>query len=241
MDYAQRISSLVLSLRKKHKINVRQPLQKVILPVLDETFIEQLDAVKDLIKSEVNVKEIEYLTDASGLLKKRIKPNFKTLGKRLGPHMKAAQEIINNLSQADINAIEKNKEYILEVGGTSFDLNLEDFEIAAEDIPGWLVANDGPLTVALDITLTPALVAEGMARELVNRIQNIRKTRDFNVTDRIQIDLEKHPAVEEAVAQFGQYIKDEVLAVRLDLVAGVEGEVLDLPEEVTVKVRVELA
>ena len=241
MDYAQRISSLVLSLRKKHKINVRQPLQKVILPVLDETFIEQLDAVKDLIKSEVNVKEIEYLTDASGLLKKRIKPNFKTLGKRLGPHMKAAQEIINNLSQADINAIEKNKEYTLEVGGTSFDLNLEDFEIAAEDIPGWLVANDGPLTVALDITLTPALVAEGMARELVNRIQNIRKTRDFNVTDRIQIDLEKHPAVEEAVAQFGQYIKDEVLAVRLDLVEGVEGEVLDLPEEVVVKVRVELA
>jgi isoleucyl-tRNA synthetase len=241
MDYAQRISSLVLSLRKKHKINVRQPLQKVILPVLDEAFTEQLDAVKDLIKSEVNVKEIEYLTDASGLLKKRIKPNFKTLGKRLGPHMKAAQEIINNLSQADINAIEKNKEYILEVGGTSFDLNLEDFEIAAEDIPGWLVANDGPLTVALDITLTPALVAEGMARELVNRIQNIRKTRDFNVTDRIQIDLEKHPAVEEAVAQFGQYIKDEVLAVRLDLVEGVEGEVLDLPEEVVVKVRVELA
>lgn len=241
MDYAQRISSLVLSLRKKHKINVRQPLQKVILPVLDEAFTEQLDAVKDLIKSEVNVKEIEYLTDASGLLKKRIKPNFKTLGKRLGPHMKAAQEIINNLSQADINAIEKNKEYTLEVGGTSFELNLEDFEIAAEDIPGWLVANDGPLTVALDITLTPALVAEGMARELVNRIQNIRKTRDFNVTDRIQIDLEKHPAVEEAVAQFGQYIKDEVLAVRLDLVEGVEGEVLDLPEEVVVKVRVELA
>lgn len=242
MDYAQRISSLVLSLRKKEKIRVRQPLQKVLLPVLNEDFIELVDGVKALIESEVNVKEVEYLTDDSGLLKKRIKPNFKTLGKRLGPHMKAAQEIIGQLSQAEISAIEKTNEYILNVNGSSFDLNLEDFEIAAEDIPGWLVASDGLLTVALDITLTPELEAEGMARELVNRIQNIRKTRDFNVTDRIQIDLEKHPAVEVAVAQFGQYICDEVLAVRLDLLEGVtDGEVLDLPDEVNVKVRVELA
>ncbi len=242
MDYAQRISSLVLSLRKKEKIRVRQPLQKVILPVLDEKFIELVDGVKDLIQTEVNVKEIEYLTDASGLLKKRIKPNFKTLGKRLGPHMKAAQEIINNLSQEEINAIEKSKGYTLNVGDTSFDLNLEDFEIAAEDIPGWLVANDGPLTVALDITLNEELLAEGMARELVNRIQNIRKTRDFNVTDRIVVDLESHPAVTEAVNKYRQYISDEVLASRLDLQAAlIEGEVLDLPEEVNVKVRVELA
>jgi isoleucyl-tRNA synthetase len=242
MDYAQRISSLVLSLRKKEKIRVRQPLQKVILPVLDEKFIELVDGVKDLIQTEVNVKEIEYLTDASGLLKKRIKPNFKTLGKRLGPHMKAAQEIINNLSQEEINAIEKSKGYTLNVGDTSFDLNLEDFEIAAEDIPGWLVANDGPLTVALDITLNEELLAEGMARELVNRIQNIRKTRDFNVTDRIVVDLESHPAVTEAVNKYRQYISDEVLASRLDLQAALnEGEVLDLPEEVNVKVKVELA
>jgi isoleucyl-tRNA synthetase len=242
MDYAQRISSLVLSLRKKEKIRVRQPLQKVILPVLDEKFIELVDGVKDLIQTEVNVKEIEYLTDASGLLKKRIKPNFKTLGKRLGPHMKAAQEIINNLSQEEINAIEKSKGYTLKVGDTSFDLNLEDFEIAAEDIPGWLVANDGPLTVALDISLNEELLAEGMARELVNRIQNIRKTRDFNVTDRIVVDLESHPAVTEAVNKYRQYISDEVLASRLDLQAALnEGEVLDLPEEVNVKVRVELA
>jgi isoleucyl-tRNA synthetase len=240
MDYAQRISSLVLSLRKKEKIRVRQPLQKILLPVLDGGFIAQVDGVKDLIMAEVNVKEIEYVTDTDGLIKKKIKPNFKTLGKRLGKHMKAAGDLIAALNQADISTIEKNNSYRLEVDGEVFELTLEDFEISAEDIPGWQVANDGPLTVALDITLTPALEAEGMARELVNRIQNIRKNRDFNVTDRIQIDLENHPAVQVAVQQYGSYIKDEVLATRLDLREVVDkGELLELLDEVSLQILVQ--
>jgi len=240
MDYAQRISSLVLSLRKKEKIRVRQPLQKILLPVLDGGFIAQVDGVKDLIMAEVNVKEIAYVTDTDGLIKKKIKPNFKTLGKRLGKHMKAAGDLIAALNQADISTIEKNNSYRLEVDGEVFDLTLEDFEISAEDIPGWQVANDGPLTVALDITLTPALEAEGMARELVNRIQNIRKNRDFNVTDRIQIDLENHPAVQVAVQQYGNYIKDEVLATRLDLREVVDnGELLELLDEVSLQILVQ--
>jgi isoleucyl-tRNA synthetase len=240
MDYAQRISSLVLSLRKKEKIRVRQPLQKILLPVLDGGFIAQVDGVKDLIMAEVNVKEIEYVTDTDGLIKKKIKPNFKTLGKRLGKHMKAAGDLIATLNQADISTIEKNNSYRLEVDGEVFELTLEDFEISAEDIPGWQVANDGPLTVALDITLTPELEAEGMARELVNRIQNIRKNRDFNVTDRIQIDLENHPAVQVAVQQYGSYIKDEVLATRLDLREVVDkGELLELLDEVSLQILVQ--
>ncbi len=240
MDYAQRISSLVLSLRKKEKIRVRQPLQKILLPVLDGGFIAQVDGVKDLIMAEVNVKEIEYVTDTDGLIKKKIKPNFKTLGKRLGKHMKAAGDLIAALQQADISTIEKNNSYRLEVEDEVFELALEDFEISAEDIPGWQVANDGPLTVALDITLTPELEAEGMARELVNRIQNIRKNRDFNVTDRIQIDLENHPAVQVAVQQYGNYIKDEVLATRLDLREVVDnGELLELLDEVSLQILVQ--
>lgn len=240
MDYAQRISSLVLSLRKKEKIRVRQPLQKILLPVLDEGFIAQVDGVKDLIMAEVNVKEIAYVTDTDGLIKKKIKPNFKTLGRRLGKHMKAAGDLIAGLQQSDINAIEKNNYYRLEVDAEVFELTLEDFEISAEDIPGWQVANDGPLTVALDITLTPELEAEGMARELVNRIQNIRKNRDFNVTDRIQIDLENHPVVQAAVNQYGNYIKDEVLATRLDLREVIDkGELLELLDEVSLQILVQ--
>jgi isoleucyl-tRNA synthetase len=240
MDYAQRISSLVLSLRKKEKIRVRQPLQKILLPVLDEGFITQVDGVKDLILAEVNVKEIVYVTDTDGLIKKKIKPNFKTLGKRLGKHMKAAGDIIAALNQNDISEIEKTNHYQQVIEGDVFELTVEDFEISAEDIPGWQVANDGPLTVALDITLNENLVAEGIARELVNRIQNIRKNRDFNVTDRIQIDLEAHPAVQAAVNQYGSYIKDEVLATRLDLLAVVEkGELLELLDEVSLQILVQ--
>jgi isoleucyl-tRNA synthetase len=210
------------------------------LPVLDGGFIAQVDGVKDLIMAEVNVKEIAYVTDTDGLIKKKIKPNFKTLGKRLGKHMKAAGDLIAALQQADISTIEKNNSYRLEVEEEVFELTLEDFEISAEDIPGWQVANDGPLTVALDITLTAELEAEGMARELVNRIQNIRKNRDFNVTDRIQIDLENHPAVQVAVQKYGNYIKDEVLATRLDLRDVVDkGELLELLDEVSLQILVQ--
>ena len=242
MDYAQRICSLVLSLRKKENLRVRQPLQKVMLPVLDTKFMAQVEGVKDLILSEVNVKEIEYLTEESGVIKKSIKANFKTLGRRLGKNMKAAVQAINKFTEADIANLEKTGKYDLDVDGTNYELTLEDFEIKAEDVPGLLVANDGALTVALDTNLDDALLAEGMARELVNRIQNIRKNADFNVTDRIKVQLEKQAAVENAVAQFGAYIQEEVLADELTLVDGLSsGEEMELPGEVTAWVEVELS
>ena len=242
MDYAQRISSLVLSLRRRENHRVRQPLQKILLPILDEGFRAQVEGVKDLILSEVNVKEIEYITDASGIIKKRIKPNFKTLGKRLGKNMKAASQAINGFNQDDIAAIEKAGGYQLNVDGEVFDLTMEDFEISTEDIPGWLVANDGTLTVALDVTLTEDLLDEGIARELVNRIQNIRKNKDFNVTDKIVIVLEKHDAINSAIEKYGDYICNEVLATRLDLSNDIkEGDSIELTDEITLKIQVKLA
>ncbi len=240
MDYAQRISSLVLSLRKKENIRVRQPLQKILLPVLDEAFQQQVEGVRDLILSEVNVKEIEYVTDTTGIIKKGIKPNFKTLGRRLGKNMKAVAEIINDFSQEDIANIEKTGSYLLKLNGETFDLTLEDFEISTEDIPGWLVANDGPLTVALDVTITDELLAEGTARELVNRIQNIRKNKDFNVTDKIVVTLQNHKAITSAVETFSDYICNETLAVDLKLAETVNGETIDLSDEVSLGIKVEL-
>jgi isoleucyl-tRNA synthetase len=240
MDYAQRISSLVLSLRRKEKIRVRQPLPKILLPILDESFRDQVEEVKDLILSEVNVKEIEYITDASGIIKKRIKPNFKTLGKRLGKHMKTASQTIGTFTQADIATIEKSGVYLLQANGENFELTLEDFEITTEDIPGWLVANDGALTVALDVTLTDALLAEGTAKELVKHIQNLRKSKDFNVTDKIVVTLEKHESINDAVALFGDYICNEVLATKLDLLEINEGDAIDLTEDIQLKIQVRL-
>jgi len=240
MDYAQRISSLVLSLRKKEKMRVRQPLKKILLPVLDEEFKEQVEGVKDLVLAEVNIKEIEYVTDTSGILKKKIKPNFKTLGRRLGKNMKAAAKIIGEMGQEDIAQIEKTDHYSLSVNGDTYELTADDFEITTEDIPGWQVANDGPLTVALDVTITDDLLAEGMARELVNRIQNIRKNKDFNVTDNINIQLERHEEVVPAVEEFGDYIKMETLAKKLELVDKLpDGEELELPEDLKVNIKVE--
>ena len=240
MGYAQRISSLVLSLRKKENVRVRQPLQKILLPVLDDEFRNQVDGVKNLILSEVNVKEIEYITDTTGIIKKGIKPNFKTLGRRLGKHMKAASQAIAGFSQENIATLEKMGTYQLVVEGQSYDLTLEDFEISTQDIPGWLVANDGSLTVALDVTLTDVLLAEGTARELVNRIQNIRKNKDFNVTDKIVVTLEDHEAIHSAVETFGDYICNETLAVHLNLSPGVNGETVELNNDVQLGIQVEL-
>ena len=239
MSYAQRISSLVLRLRKKEDLRVRQPLQKIMLPILDAGFQAQVEGVKDLILAEVNVKEIEYLDADSNVISKKIKPNFKTLGRRLGKNMKAASQAIAGFSQEDIAALEASGAYTLTVGDDRYELTLEDFEISAEDIPGLLVANDGALTVALDITLTDDLLAEGMARELVNRIQNIRKDKDFNVTDRISVKLQKDAAVEKAVADFGEYIREEVLAEELVLAEIVEGEEIELPGDVKLSIEVE--
>ena len=241
MDYAQRISSLVLSLRKKSKNRVRQPLQRILLPVLDDSFRQQVEGVKDLILSEVNVKEIEYLDDASGFLKKKVKPNFKTLGRRLGKNMKAGAAAINGFTQEDIAALEKSGSYTLNLEGESYDLTMEDFEIVTEDIPGWQVASDGDLTVALDVTITDILKAEGMARELVNRIQNIRKDRDFNITDRIKVILQNHEALAGALAHFKDYICGEVLCDEFVIVDSLpEGELVELVDGVETSVVVEV-
>lgn len=218
MDYAQRLASLVLSLRKREKVRVRQPLQKMLIPILDSAFQTQIDKVKELILSEVNVKELEYVTDTSGMVKKRIKPNFKTLGKKLGGNMKAAQTLIEAFTQEQINQLEKTGVTMLQIAEATYELPAEDFSITSEDIEGWLVANDGALTVALDMTLTPMLEAEGTARELVNRIQNLRKDKDFDVTDRITLTLEKHDVLNQALAHFKDYICNEVLATSLELV-----------------------
>lgn len=239
MDYAQRISSLVLSLRKKEKIRVRQPLQKILLPVLDAGFQEQVEAVKDLILAEVNVKEIEYITDTDGVIKKKIKPNFKTLGRKLGKNMKAASQIIGALDQTDIAEIESSNKYELNVGDEKFDLTLEDFEIVSEDIPGWQVANDKNLTVALDVTITPALAAEGLAREIVNRVQNLRKDSDFNVTDRINISIRKSDMMQKVVEEHGDYIKSETLADNIFLVDELTGDQIDLADGISTVIKVE--
>ena len=239
MDYAQRISSLVLSLRKKERINVRQPLQKILLPVLDASFQRQVQEVEDLILAEVNVKEIEYITNTTGIIKKKIKPNFKTLGRRLGKQMKAASQLINGLNQEQIAQIEKDKVFSLVLEDQTFELTLEDFEISTEDIPGWQVANDGPLTVALDITLTDLLKAEGMARELVNRIQNLRKDKDFNVVDRIDIQLQEDDSIAEAIKHFGNYIKEETLGESLVVKVAIQGgDEIELPDGVKLNIAI---
>jgi isoleucyl-tRNA synthetase len=241
MDYAQRISSLVLSLRKKEKIRVRQPLQKILLPILDEKFELQVRAVEDLILHEVNVKEIEYIKDASGVIKKKIKPNFKTLGRMLGKHMKTAAAIISKFTQEDIAAIETSGVYKLEIEDNSFDLQLSDFEISAEEIPGWQVAQDGDITVALDISIDDNLKAEGMARELINRIQNLRREMDFEVTDRIKIKIEENQEIQSAIDQFQDYIKTEVLAQSIDMAPNPEAssQSIELPGEIKLLISLE--
>ncbi len=239
MDYAQNISSLVLSLRKKDDLRVRQPLQKILLPILDESFKDQVDAVKDLILQEVNVKEIEYITDTSGILKKGIKPNFKTLGRKLGKDMKAGKDAIEALGQADIAQLEKTNSYQLVVGKATYDLTLDDFVITSEDIEGWSVASNKGITVALDVNLSDTLRAEGIARELVNRIQNIRKSKDFDVVDKIKVTIQNHEMVSAAVSDFGDYIANEVLASSVVLADTVDGEMVELVDEVSVVIGVE--
>lgn len=242
MEYAQNICSLILSLRKKEQIRVRQPLQKILLPVIDESFISQVDAVKDLILSELNIKEIEYLNDDSGVIKKSIKPNFKTLGKKLGKNMKAAAELIADFNQEEIAKFEKTGEINLEVDGVNYLLEGEDLVVNSEDIPGWLVASDKGITVALDITITESLKAEGIARELVNRIQNIRKSKDLNVTDNIHVNVTLTNSTAKAVAEFADYIKSETLALNLLTVENLQvGDEVELIEEEKIFIEVTLA
>ncbi len=215
---AQTVSSLVLSLRKKEMIKVRQPLQKVMIPVLDADFKAQMEAVSDLVKAEVNVKEIELLEDASGILVKQIKPNFKTLGPRFGKDMGLISKEIQNLNQEQINEIDRNGEVTLDISGKSITLASQDVEITSQDIPGWLVANDKGITVALDITISEELKQEGIARELVNRIQNIRKDSGFEVTDKIKVTIGRNGELEQAVQNNESYIMSETLTEQLNFV-----------------------
>ena len=215
MNKAQTVSSLVLSLRKKEMIKVRQPLQKVMIPILNEDFKQEIKAISDLIKAEVNVKEIELLDDASGVLVKQIKPNFKALGPRFGKDMGLISKKIHDLSAEQINELDRNGLLVIDLSGKSITLTKEDVEISSQDIEGWLVANSGNITVALDITLTPELKNEGNARELVNRIQNLRKDSGFEVTDKIIVHLQKNLALEEAVKANESYIKSETLTNEL--------------------------
>ncbi|MEK7254565.1 MAG: class I tRNA ligase family protein, partial [Bacteroidota bacterium] len=247
MDYAQRICSLALSIRKKERLRVRLPLQKILLPVLDERFIVEVEGVKDLILSEINAKHLEYITDASGMLKKQAKANFaaknaegKTLGARLGKDMKVVAEKIAAFNNEEINALEKAGKVQVEANSNLHEITPEDLIITTEDLPGWKTATDGELMVALDVTMTDSLLAEGVARDLVNRIQNIRKDKDFNVTDRIAVKIERHPAVLAAVENFSDYIKGETLANSLHLAEAVDGEQVELSEDLMVGIEVNL-
>ncbi|MCO4820504.1 MAG: isoleucine--tRNA ligase [Flavobacteriaceae bacterium] len=218
MEAAQTISSLVLSLRAKEKIKVRQPLQKIMIPVDSEEQKEEILAVADLIKHEVNIKEIELLDDASDILVKQIKPNFKVLGPRFGKDMKAISGAINTFTSEDIKKIEQSGNIDVEINGKSITLGLTEVEITSQDIEGWLVANEGALTVALDVTISEDLRKEGIARELVNRIQNLRKDSGFEVTDRIDVCIQKDENVMEAVATNLEYIKAETLTQELEII-----------------------
>lgn len=239
MQLAQDVSSLVLSIRKKVNIKVRQPLQKILIPVLDERVKHQLEKVEDIILSEVNVKAIEYLIDTDGFIKKKIKPDFKALGKRLGGKMKAAAAVISSLDQHQISELEKNKTLNINVDGEAIAVDIADVEIIAEDIPGWSVANKDNITVALDITITPTLQDEGNARELINRIQKIRKDSGLDLTDRIAVHIEEFEALKPAIINFNDYIRAEILADSIDLVPAVTGNGIAIEvNDVTLKVLI---
>ncbi|WGD36003.1 isoleucine--tRNA ligase [Olleya sp. YS] len=218
MENAQTISSLVLSLRAKEKIKVRQPLQKIMIPVDSAQFKEEIKAVENLIKSEVNIKEIELMEDASDILVKQIKPNFKTLGPRFGKDMKVIAAAINKMGAEDIKIVEQKGEIDVDCNGKIITLHLEDVEITSQDIEGWLVANEGNITVALDVTISEALKEEGIARELVNRIQNLRKDSGFEVTDRITVQLQEDKYITQAVKSNIDYIKAETLTDNLEII-----------------------
>jgi isoleucyl-tRNA synthetase len=217
MQMAQKFSSMVLSLRKRSSIRVRQPLNKIMIPVLDKKFEKQLKAIENLILSEVNVKELEYLSETTGILVKNIKPNFKTLGPKYGKMMKHIAATVNAFTQDDIARIEEYEKYMLDIEGQDIEILLTDVDIITQDIPGWLIANMGNLTVALDVTLSPELEEEGIARDLVNRIQNLRKDKGFEVTDKIRIRIEKNNKISNAIKHNYDYICSETLADTLEL------------------------
>ena len=222
MQKAQIVSSLTLSLRAKEKIKVRQPLQRIMIPVLNDADRSEIEAVADLIKSEVNVKDIELISDDSGILVKQIKPNFKVLGPRFGKDMKLIASKINSLEAGDIAKIEQEGQLTVEINGENTILQASDVEITSQDIEGWLVASNAGVTVALDVTISEDLKKEGVARELVNRIQNLRKDSGFEVTDRIHVTLQEEPTISQTVASNAAYIKAETLADSLEVVSSID-------------------
>jgi isoleucyl-tRNA synthetase len=218
MQKAQRISSMVLSLRKKEKIRVRQPLRRIMIPVLDKNARKDIEAVSDLIASEVNVKEVKLIDDTTGIIVKKVKPNFKVLGPKFGKDMRFVTAALQALTNEDIAKFEREGSLQIDVNGRPEILNLDDVEIMSQDIEGWLVANQGNLTVALDVNITDDLKSEGIARELVNRVQNLRKESGLEVTDRIRLSLLKDGIIESAVEKNADYIKNETLTRDLLLV-----------------------
>ena len=240
MDIAQKVSSMILGLRRKVSIKVRQPLARIMVPVPDEYFKAKFEAVKDLILAEVNVKEVEYIDDTASVLVKKIKPNFKTLGPRYGKLMKDISNAISAFTPQDIVEFENTGNHQVNINGHEIILTTEDVEIISEDIPGWQVANDGKLTVALDITVSDDLRYEGIAREFVNRIQNIRKETGFDVTDKITVKIEDHEFVSEAVKRHAAYIGSQTLATAVTLVKSVKGDNVREVEIDEVNIRIEV-
>ena len=218
MELAQTISSMVLSIRKKTGLRVRQPLNRILVPLLNDHFREQIDAVKNLILSEVNVKQLEYITDTSKVLIKKVKPDFKKLGPRYGKLMKQLTPLLTGLTREEIGRLEREGKLLLTIDGQEVEIQPGDVEILSEDIPGWQISVSGNLTVALDITVTPELLEEGIAREVINRIQNLRKESGFEVTDKIHVRLLSHPGIDQAIRNNMSYISSETLAQSFEIV-----------------------
>jgi isoleucyl-tRNA synthetase len=237
MEYAQKISSLVLSLRKKENIKVRQPLQKILIPVVDPTIKEEIIHVKELILAEVNVKELEFME----AIDKSIKPNFKTLGKKVGSKMKALSELILQMPQIEIEKIEEKGSTLIILEGESIEILRDDVEIISKEISGYKVANEGKITVALDINVTEHLREEGIARELVSKLQGLRKELDFNLIDKISVKIVDNNYFKSAINQFKTYICSEILATDISLVAELSDASEILVDEISIKVTIEKA
>jgi isoleucyl-tRNA synthetase len=242
MDIAQKVSSMVLSLRRKVNIKVRQPLNKILIPLLDKDLEDNVEAVKSLILNEVNIKDIEYITDTTGILVKKIKPDFKKLGPKYGKMVKSIANTMAKFEQDDIAKLEQEGSYTMDIDGQKAEITIDDVEITSEDIPGWLVANEGNLTIALDINITDELKNEGIARELVNRIQNIRKEQGFEVTDKIKIQIESDITINKAIDSYRDYISSQTLANNIELVEKVKennSTFVELSDEIATNIKVE--
>ena len=238
MHIAQLASSMVLSLRKKVNIKVRQPLNKIMIPILTPEFKGHIEKVESLILKETNVKSIEYVLNTSGIITKKIKPNFKILGPKHGQKVKLVAGAISSMGQQEIEELEAHKNINLNINGENITITIDEVDVVSEDIPGWLVENKGELTVALDINLSDELKQEGIARELVNRIQNLRKQQNLNVTDRINIKIERKEWIESAIYNHKEYICSEILAEELILSDNVENPLSTDINETEIKLEI---